>query len=565
MGEVEPSHPTCFGHVHLEPRVVTGGGADVAHPGDNSGGTGEIHGIVEQVSELKSQAVVVPETPGGREDRRCISSHVETVGGAVEVQPAVPGFTITGELGSSVTGSTWAADRSVDDRGLALQILPVADASEARAQAAHLMVVLERIGNEHLVHQHGAIALADGTLALVLDQVTGGTLAHVVETRGQLSVGETVTTVAPLFGALADLHHAGIVHGELAASNILFAADGRPVISDLGVARLLGRPACRVDADSGFVAPELVAGAEPSPAADVYAMAALGWFCLTGVPPAPATRRPSLTTLRPDTPPRLVEVLTSCLSTDPWARPSAGAAAVEAFDAAPAESVRLAPVFDPAAEMTRRIRAAAVPAPHLAAPSKSTRHRDLLAISVVALLVALALGGGAAWVWRRPPVPVQPVVVRTVTPVAPKSPPTTTSRGVTDVVGAPDSPRIAAAQLLQALADARALAYATRNTALLDLVYAPGAAGAVVDQSNIAAARKNGGTYVGLAFHVKDVAFLKGMSDTARIRATVVTPAYQTGQPDGRTLPHAQDVAGPSVFTLRLTPDGWRILSLTAP
>ena len=476
----------------------------------------------------------------------------------------MPGFTITGELGSCATGPTWAAVRSVDGCGLALQILPVADVSEARAQADRMGAVLRQIRNEHVVHQHGAIALADGTLALVLDQVTGGSLAHVVGARGPLTGGETVTTVAPLFGALADLHAAGIVHGELLPANILFRVDGRPVISDLGVAGLLERPACPVGGCSGFVAPELVAGAEPSPAADVYAMGALGWFCLTGLPPAPATRRPSLTTLRPATPPRLVEVLTSCLSPDPRARPSAGAAAVEVFDAAPAESVRLASVSDPAAEITRRIRAAAMPALHVTTPPKGTGHRDLLAVSVVSLLVALALGG-AAWVWRGPPVPVQPVAVRTgaVRTVAPTAPPVTV-REVTDVVGAPDSPRIAAARLLQALADARAIAYVARDPALLDLIYAPGATGAVVDRGNIAVARKNGGTYVGLGFHVRDVAFLGGTSGTARIRATVVTPAYQTGQPDGRKLPHAQDIVGPSVFALRLTPDGWRILSLTA-
>jgi hypothetical protein len=144
--------------------------------------------------------------------------------------------------------------------------------------------------------------------------------------------------------------------------------------------------------------------------------------------------------------------------------------------------------------------------------------------------------------------------------VAPATPP----GNVTDVVMAHDSPRVAAAGLLQALVDARALAYLARNSDLLDLVYAPGATRAVVDQANIAAALKNGGSYLGLAFVVKDVAFLDGTSDTARIRATILTPAYETGQPDGRKVPHRQDIVGPSVFALRLTPDGWRILILTS-
>ena len=100
---------------------------------------------------------------------------------------------------------------------------------------------------------------------------------------------------------------------------------------------------------------------------------------------------------------------------------------------------------------------------------------------------------------------------------------------------------------------------------LLDLVYAPGAARLGVDRSNINIALKNGATYIGLAFVVRDVVLLGGTADTARIRATIVTPAYQTGQPDGRKVPHAQEIVGPSVFSLSLTPDGWRILALTAP
>jgi hypothetical protein len=96
-------------------------------------------------------------------------------------------------------------------------------------------------------------------------------------------------------------------------------------------------------------------------------------------------------------------------------------------------------------------------------------------------------------------------------------------------------------------------------------VYVPGAAGAKADRGNIATAVKNGGTYLGLSFVVKDVAYLGGGSETARIRATIVTPGYQTGQPDGRKISHAQDIMGSCVFSLSLRHDGWRILSLTAP
>jgi hypothetical protein len=556
------------------------------------------------------------------------------------VQPLVPGF-VTGVMRSDASGCDWSAVRSLDGHPFALKVITVADLTQALALARAQTAGYDQIGSEHLVRRHGAVATADGRLALVLDDVNGGSLAQLLAARGQLTAGETVTTVAPLFRTLADLHVAGVVHGDLAPGNVLFSSDGRPLIGDLGVAALLdsdpdssrgaGSPA-GVGA-GGFSAPELVDGSAPTPASDVYAMAALGWFCLTGAAPAPAAIRRSLTSLRPETPPRLVEVLTAALATNPAARPSAAAAAVEVFEATPAESVALASVSDPGAEITRRIRASAAADPGDQAPSGTgRRHLPRTVVAGVAVLL-VALAAGTAWFLGRPPVTVQTVAAHSSTtprqqraappppapaaaaapsiPIAPSirlAPPAQatsaapaapaglaaapagqtptllatlpatmrravpmygvpwkTAESPADVLTASSSPRVSAAGLLQALVDARALAYIARSPALLDLVYAPGATKTSVDKGNIATALKNGGTYLGLSFVIRDAVFLEGTSDTARIRATIFTPAYQTGQPDGRKIAHPQEIIGPCTFLLSLTPDGWRILTLTTP
>jgi len=496
------------------------------------------------------------------------------------VPPLVPGFTITSELSSDATGSTWAAMRTLDDKPLVLKVIPVSDVAEARAKAVQLMAVLDGIENEHLVGQHGALALADGELVLVLDRVTGGSLAQLLGERGNLSPGETVTTLAPLFGALAALHAAGVEHGDLAPRSILFSVDGRPLIGDVGVARLMGHAGGQVGRDESFMAPEVAGGAVASAASDVYSLAALGWLCLTGAPPDPASPIRCSTTVSPRIPARLTDVLTSCLSANPTARPSARAAAIEVFDAGQAESVVLTSVADPATEITRRIRATAAAVSVPAPPSAGKRLRGCLVIGAIALLVMVAIGGGTMWFVSRTPAPARPAAAWSLAQIRPSPattstssdlaatalvPPTTTSERLTDVVTARDSPRVATAGLLQALVDARALAYAARNPVLLDLVYAPGATRAGADRSNLAIALERGATYLGLRFVVKDVSFLDGRSDAARIRATILTPAYETGQPDGRRVAHASETVGPSVFTLSLTQDGWRILGLAAP
>jgi hypothetical protein len=97
-------------------------------------------------------------------------------------------------------------DASLDDLRFVLKVVSVTDVMEAQALVAEQTAVFHRIDGERMVHQRGAIALAVGTLALVLDEVTGGSLAHVLGARGQLTPGETVTTVALLSGAPAELH-----------------------------------------------------------------------------------------------------------------------------------------------------------------------------------------------------------------------------------------------------------------------------------------------------------------------------------------------------------------------
>jgi eukaryotic-like serine/threonine-protein kinase len=496
----------------------------------------------------------------------------------------VPGFVVTGEPRLSATGSEWGCVRSLDGHRFVLKTVPVMHLAEAQTLADQQMSRYDRVQSEHLIRRRGAFAMADGMLALLLDEVAGGGLAQLIGARGQLTVGEMVTTVAPLFRALADLHTAGVVHGDLSPGSVLFTADGRPMIGDLGVARLLGEGQAPFDGTSGFAAPELVAGGDPSPGADTYALAAIGWFCLTGAPPDPAAERQALTTLRPETPPRVAALLTACLSAEPAVRPSAAQAAVELFNAAPAESVALASTCDPAADITRRIRAAAVEAPEPEPRGTRKPLRRPAMIAVGALLVVAIVGVGATWATRRSPAVAQPVAAGS--PAPPSRQPTTTSpsttttspattprkavpartsRSSSDVVTASNSPKVAAAGLLQALVDARALAYLTRNPALLDLVYAPGATKAAVDRANIAAALKNGGTYLGLSYVIRDVTYLGRTTNTARLRATILTPAYQTGQPDGREIPHPKETLGPCVFSLSLTADGWRIVSLTVP
>ena len=66
------------------------------------------------------------------------------------------------------------------------------------------------------------------------------------------------------------LHQAGIVHGGIRPGSILFGADGRALLVPV------------VTGAERSAAPEVQAGGEPTPASDVYGLAALAQSCLAG-------------------------------------------------------------------------------------------------------------------------------------------------------------------------------------------------------------------------------------------------------------------------------------------
>src|SRR6476646_10037988 len=319
-------------------------------------------------------------------------------------QPRVPGHVVHDLIGRGASGAVWAATRIHDRRRVAVKVVAVgapgvgvgADGDAAAAQAVRELAVLTRIDNPHVVRLHCATPLEDGRLALVLDLVDGGSLAAVVAGRGHLSAGECVTVLAPIARAVADLHTAGVLHGDLSPGNVLFAADGRPMLSDLGVARLTGERVEDVWATTGFVAPEVADGGQPSPAADVYALGALGWYALTGAAPPSVALRPPLPALAPQAPAGLLRVLVDCLARDPARRPAADQVAVDVFDAAPAEPVRLASGADPAVELTHRLRAAAAEPPAVEAGRRSPLT------SLASLASAVRAGAGRRPRWRLP-------------------------------------------------------------------------------------------------------------------------------------------------------------------
>ncbi|MFQ1000966.1 protein kinase domain-containing protein [Modestobacter sp. SSW1-42] len=276
--------------------------------------------------------------------------------------PVVPGHVLEELLGRGGSGEVWRARPRAGGPPVAVKVLVRGDPERQEREAA----LLGELDHPHLVHLHEVVRRevrgAPAQVALVLDLLEGGSLATLLARRGRLRPGEVVTTVAPVAAALAHAHDRGVVHGDLSPGNIVFTAEGRPVLTDLGTARLVGDTA-RAEVTPAYVDPVVARGGAPGPASDVFGVAAAAFHALTGVAPwnaaeprgtltvAATGRLPDLALLAPEAPEELVRVVLRGLSDEPHERGSAAAFALDLRHACRPEPVRLPVAGVPDAEL----------------------------------------------------------------------------------------------------------------------------------------------------------------------------------------------------------------------
>ncbi|MET3904992.1 serine/threonine-protein kinase [Paenarthrobacter sp. 4246] len=277
---------------------------------------------------------------------------METLDPPAAVTPSAPGYATSRMLGQGSTSTVWLVTRSSDGARFAIKCAsPGAQMAQSKVleEASREVKVLSGLKHQHLVRVHDVVPLEGdcvGTLGIVMDYAAGGSLANLMAGRGRLHVGEAVTILTPLAQALDYLHANGTVHGDVAPGNILFTAEGKPLLADLGIASVVGGGRPNLEAGTpGFTSPggAVAAGSgtdalqELQPARDIYSLAAVGWYCLTGAAPETTQHRPPLSVVVPDVPRSLVAALEAALDVDPLVRPTARELAMAIFrSAAPA-------------------------------------------------------------------------------------------------------------------------------------------------------------------------------------------------------------------------------------
>ncbi len=234
-------------------------------------------------------------------------------------------------------------------RKVALKVLNPALAADATFRERFLRESLLAVGlDDHpsIVPVHDA-SEEDGKLYIAMRFIDGIDLKQAIDAEGHLDPAYVASVTSQVAGALDVAHAAGLVHRDVKPANILLSKNGqRAYLADFGLTKKLDTDQALTQAPgymgtTFYSPPEQFEGLTIGPTADIYALGAVIFHCLTGEPPFPGTPEsvigahltkpvPLVTAKRPDLPPAVNEVITRAMAKDPKDRQqSAGLLAAE--------------------------------------------------------------------------------------------------------------------------------------------------------------------------------------------------------------------------------------------
>lgn len=223
-------------------------------------------------------------------------------------------------IAGGASAEVWRAHDRRLGRDVALKLLRPDAAAQWRAGAfLDEARRLARIRDAHVVSVYGA-GVHDGRAGLWCEWIDGRTLAACVETDGPFGSAETAVAGLALCRALAAVHRAGLLHGDVKPANILRERGGRIVLADFGAG---GEPAAvnaslRTQATPAWTTPQVLAGDARSARDDLHALGGVLQYLLSARAPDP--HRPGLDLARDDLDPRLGAVIARARASDPAAR-----------------------------------------------------------------------------------------------------------------------------------------------------------------------------------------------------------------------------------------------------
>ena len=280
-------------------------------------------------------------------------------------------YRVLERVGRGATATVWRARDERLDRDVAVKQFAALRQSgtttgvHGRVDGLAEVRIAARVRHPNVAAVHDVVE-QDRSCWLVMEYVAADTLATVLRQRHRLPPPIAAAVGLQLLAALRAVHEAGVVHCDVKPANLLLGDDGRLVLVDFGIAEVAGdTPVARDDGEivgsPAYMAPELIRGETPGPAADLWSLGTTLYAAVEGRPPFPhRDPAPTLAAVLLDSPEParragpLRPLLEWLLVKDPAARPSHDAVHTllsAAQPAQPAPSAGAAPLTTPRTDL----------------------------------------------------------------------------------------------------------------------------------------------------------------------------------------------------------------------
>ena len=276
----------------------------------------------------------------------------------------VAGCTLQRRLGAGALGVVYAAEQKAMQRLVAIKML-----SSKAAAEPETVTRFQREAKLAAQIQHPNVAAVfdcgqdRGVHYLLMELVEGCTFGNLIEEHGKLSWHDTLAYGLQVAKALDSLHQRGIIHRDIKPANVLITYEGVAKLADLGLAKQLDfEPSAATGltmqgvamGSPAYMPPEQIRSAKDSTAScDLYALGASMFQAITGKLPfdgRSATEvmgkvllnpAPPVTSLVPDVPTGVADLIDRLLAKEPKGRPGSAAALIVEIEAVMADPGRV--------------------------------------------------------------------------------------------------------------------------------------------------------------------------------------------------------------------------------
>ncbi|OCC08627.1 serine/threonine-protein kinase [Streptomyces sp. PTY087I2] len=205
-------------------------------------------------------------------------------------------FTLVERLGSGGMGMVWRARDEALHRDVALKEVRPPDPALAeydpegartlRARVLREARALARVDHPNVVTVHHIVDPGeDGYPWIVMELVAGSSLHDRLAT-GPMAPADAAELGRGILSALRAAHAAGIQHRDVKPANVLLRTDGRPVLTDFGIAAIRESTSLTMTGaligSPDYIAPERIRGTEGDPSSDLWSLGMMLYVAVEG-------------------------------------------------------------------------------------------------------------------------------------------------------------------------------------------------------------------------------------------------------------------------------------------